>query len=368
MPAPVYAAVMPYLIDCTNFTATALFLCALTACGDDGASAATGSATETSTGTSAGTSTSGDETTSDIVTTTTGAAEERALVVPEGFELCSQTLRPALELGELFRSKARVKLGAGRYDISGALPPTDGTPMPGAPFVIPVEITHQLELAPPQTYAITLTEATMDRALDVVLTPMWGQDPLAGFQTVRVFQRFSVEDPAPTAWEPFGSTHLAIAVSDGSDQDELDLAEATSTAFSLRTGFGGALAPCDGPGLGLRTDTFTLDAGTIAFTVRKEPLAGGTMLHAVGAVDGVVIDESEFWNLEYGVSSAEGTFDASPFYAVRFPETAQGECGLWVGMLTQEDRAAAFFLDCAMQITRELAILSAEAGELMPAA
>lgn len=319
----------------------------LTNCSDDG-STAESHASGTSTG---GTS---------IDPMPTGAPPSRQLVVPDEFVLCSQALHQALEQGSLLRSKARVTLGAGQYDVSDAQSLEEGGESLTAPFSIPLGIEHQLELAAPRSYMIAGEEAVMNRSDDVVVAPQWGQTPMPGYQTVRVFQYFVAEDDTPTAWKPFGRPSLGIAASDEDSADLLEL-DAVAAAFSLVAGFGGALAPCAGPGAGSVTDRILLEGSEIEFEVRKEILAGGTMLRAVGEIEGAAIDESSFWNLEYGVTSADGGFDQLPFYALRFPQTAEGECGLWVGWWAMEERKAAFFLDCSLnKVTREVGILAIE--------
>jgi len=277
----------------------ALLLAATASCSDDSDPSSSGTS-------SSGAGSSGPDSTS--------ASAQPALLVPEGFRLCSVPFSGQSLDDPFFQNRAMLSLDPGNY----VLPESAGPH--------PADIGMTLQIDADGTLAdIALLEGEIEVILDSVPSLLsLNVDPAPGYSTVHYRATFvgaGVES----------ELNLWVARDDSTqvhyDAGPLVEADLSRTRKVHIEGLGhGIYAPCDATGAPIDRVDVAFASGFARFDTRPAWWGGrdGFTVRGEGTVDGVSFDISSYWNLEYSTRSFEQNYGYLPTLGVRFDVGSTG--------------------------------------------
>ena len=240
----------------------------------------------------------------------------------------------------LFKRKRRLRLIPGTYDVLGG-----------------EEVAFEYVFE-------GVTRPIVRGGLEVTEEPgYWGSAPWGwfideadGWRTLKYLQPFDTEPPTMT--DESGTRALVLLTSVETD------APSAAYTFSLERGlaaYGALLGPCDPPFPGDFVHV-TFEEGELTLETREGWYAGGFLLHATGAVDGIAIDVSVRDDLSMHPADIEESYLGLSVYGVRWPDSPgpEGECGvvLEADLATGDYRG--WFVDCSLRPLRDVSVLSVD--------
>ena len=245
----------------------------------------------------------------------------------------------------LFRSKYRVALTPGMFSV-----PAGG----GLPYVLEVH-------GEPATTAVV----DDDRNSFVVVPGKWSFGDGGGnsgeidadptHQSLVFAEVFQIEPPVIEPWlgEPVSEAWLRVITSMPVAGDAAEFIIDENAVVDV---FG--LAPMYACGASRPPPAVThveFDGGAVEF----ETIPGAITTRAMGVLDGVAIDVSDYFDLDYSGWRPGGGYLADAMFGVRLPgEGPSGECALYVFLPNDADNtlsdAEAWWLDCDGERLREV--------------